>query len=89
MKYPDYNARQSLSLNTPHKIPNDGWVQTGVTIYDSEFRVLLYINGAFVAYNHYRGSGYTEMIPVKAGDVIRLNSQYSGGSGSLFYFPAR
>ena len=89
MKYPDYNSRQSLSLNTPHEIPNDGWVQTVMTNYGSQFRVLLYINGAEAAYNHYQGSGNTEMIPVKAGDVVRCDSQYSGGSGFLFYFPVR
>lgn len=89
MKYPDYNSRQSLSLNTPHEIPNDGWVQTAIMNYGSQFRVLLYINGAEAAYNHYQGSGYTEMIPVKAGDVVRCDSQYSGGSGSLYYFPVR
>ena len=89
MKYPDYNSRQSLSLNTPHEIPNDGWVQTGITNNGPLFRVQLCINGALVAYNRYQGSGYTEMIPVKAGDVVRCDSQYSGGSGFLFYFPVR
>ena len=89
MKYPDYSTRQVLALNTQHIILTDGWLQTEITCYDSDFRLLLYINGALAAYNHYHGSGCTEMIPVKAGDVIRCNSQYFGGFGALYYFVAR
>lgn len=89
LKYPDYNAGYFLELNKPHILSNDGWLQTTLTNYNTDFRISLYINNTFVVYNHIVGSANLELIPVKKGDIILGMTEYTGGYAALKFYPNR